>query len=299
MVLWVNKKELEHFLPLIPPDLRGRVKNGQWFCLGAVSEPENVASGVMLFSSQDIINSAGEIIVLMQLHWIYVAEKFRKQGIGKELIKAFTDVCDDNPAEGIICQLPIDSEYDDAEAFLSSCGFSFKETGTNEMIVTKDDIEKAAKFNTSDDHVKNSNIKSVMELSDAEFTKALNRIKNEEKNIYSDSLSYEKEDYASDVSVVYISEGEVSSIVLFTPINDENLQLLALYSADKNGAGELLKLLDYAAEYFFRNYPSNSKVYITFCNEKSKKLADYVFPEKKTITLRAGLYKSKEKGGMN
>lgn len=50
------------FLPLVPEDMKEEVKNGEWFCLGALAETEEAASeesdvktaaGVLLFSSED------------------------------------------------------------------------------------------------------------------------------------------------------------------------------------------------------------------------------------------------------
>ncbi|MBQ9505180.1 MAG: hypothetical protein IJU93_09250 [Lachnospiraceae bacterium] len=65
MVIWVKENEMEAFLPLIPEEMSGRVKSGEWFCLGALAEDkeaaeasgdERLAVGVLLFSSEEEIS---------------------------------------------------------------------------------------------------------------------------------------------------------------------------------------------------------------------------------------------------
>ena len=289
MVIWVNKKEQEFFLPLIPEGIHDRIKDGKWFCLGALSDKDNTASGVLLFSTEEAVNSAGEQLILMQLHWLYVAEKKRGNGLGRSLVNALIDIYKENPAGGIICHIPDEDIYDGAEAFLSKCGFDFKLTGSNEMIISKKDIEESGRFNKSVESHKANGIYSIMELPEEIFRESLHKIKNEGSNIYFDALPERREAYAGDVSSVYIHGGEIMSMILFTGIGAFDLQLVALYGNEKKGSEGMLKLLSHSSEVFFRNYPDESRIYITFCNDKSRELAKYVFPDKNTIMIRAGM----------
>ena len=47
-------------------------------------------------------------------------------------------------ADGVICDIPFDSEYDLAEAVLASWGFQFEVIDSNEMTVSKDDCRRQA-----------------------------------------------------------------------------------------------------------------------------------------------------------
>ena len=39
MIIWVNDKEMENYLPLIPERMHRSVLSGDWFCLGALADP--------------------------------------------------------------------------------------------------------------------------------------------------------------------------------------------------------------------------------------------------------------------
>ena len=131
MVIWVKEKELEKFMPLIPEEQHEYLKNEDWFCLGALSgngsggddEDELIPSGVIVFSNEEGISFGKEPASVIEIKWLYVAERFRLKGVANELMQAFSGVTEDSPAEGVICDIPFDSEYDLAEAFFVSWGY--------------------------------------------------------------------------------------------------------------------------------------------------------------------------------
>ena len=57
-------------------------------------------------------------------------------------MQSLSDILEDNPAEGIICDIPFGSEYDLAEDFFNSWGFDFEGTELREMVITKDDCRR-------------------------------------------------------------------------------------------------------------------------------------------------------------
>ena len=112
MIISIKEKEREYFLPLVPEDMREAFRSGEWMGLGALSEPSEEggdagedsaaeACGIMLFSPEDGISIGGERSTMIILHWIYVADKYRQQGMADDLMNALADILEDNPADGI------------------------------------------------------------------------------------------------------------------------------------------------------------------------------------------------------
>ena len=303
MVIRVTEKEIEHFLPFIPMNMHNEVKKGMWLCLGAVSE-SGEAVGVILFSSHygmySYIEGSDEKgkkkNSSILIHWIFVAEGFRGKGIGDELMQAFSKVIEGNPAKTVVCVVPINSDYDIVEEFFISWGFRFEITYSNELVLRKEDfLDTIPDKDDADKKIKAAanrkikNFSSVTELSDDVFAKTVKKIKVKEKDYY-DDLSENKDDYAGDLSSVILKDGEVSSIILFRRIFGNNLEILTLYGFNSDGANELLNLLRFSGGNYLINYPEDSKIFITLRNERGRKLAKYMFPDKKTIPIRKGVH---------
>ena len=306
MVIWVKENEMEAFLPLIPGEMRQKVKSGEWFCLGALADPketsgetedEKVAAGVLLFSSEEGISYGEELHVMIELHWLYVIEDRRMEGLANELMQALSDILEDNPAEGIICDIPLGSEYDLAKDFFESWGFSFEVTELQEMTITKEDCRREVSPQNKEEALKLASgparpveLISVSELSEESFKEAIHAMKEEERSGYYDRLSENRDDYAGDMSYAVIHENAVSSIILFERLQSGDLHLVMLESLSQRGAKELLELLRYCAGYYYLNYPEGAKVKFSLGIERSRNLAVHLFPDKAPVQVRRGYF---------
>jgi len=302
MVIWVKEEEMKQFLPLVPKNMQDAVIMGEYFCLGALSEDEEgsnekTAAGVLLLSEVDGVLFDGEITTMIVIHWLYVAEDFRLKGLANDLMAALSDVLEDSPASGIICDVPFDSEYDLAEAFFSSWGFQFRVTDSYEMIISKDDCREqinAANKEESLSLASSSRIPegmvSVQEIDRDVFTEAVSRAKKLEKSGYYKEISEDKDHYAGDMSYAYLHDGKISSLVLFERLSYDHLHMVMLATLDPKGEKELLTLLHYTAGYFYLNYPEHSTVWLTLGTERSRKLATHIFPGKDPVMVRRGYY---------
>jgi len=306
MVIWVKDKELDAFLPIIPEDMRGRVKSGEWFCLGGLAEPkeapsqspdERVAAGVLLFSSEEGISYGEDRVPMIELHWLYVTEGYRQEGIANELMQELSDILEDNPAEGIICDVPLGSEYDLIEDFFSSWGFSFEVTELNEMTITKEDCRREISPENREEALKlasgparNIDLVSVSELSEEQFKKSIRAMKEEERSGYYDRLPEDRDAYAGDMSYAVVHNGEVSSMALFERLENGNLHMVMLGTLSKRGAKELLTLLRFCAGYYHLNYPEEATVRFSLGIERSRNLAVHLFPDKEPERVRRGYF---------
>ncbi len=300
MVIWVKEENLRQFLPLIPEEFQDEVISGEFLCLGALSgdeRDEKTAAGVLLFSVENGLLYEEEQTVMIVLHWIYVADEYRQTGLANEMMDTLSDVLDDSLAEGIICDIPVDSEYDLAEAFFTSWGFEFRVVDSYEMIISKEDFRK--KISTMDgeevkkaaeDFDKPKGLVGIYDIEEEVFRKALQAMKEAEKNGYYDRVSENLDDYAGDMSFAIMHEGEISSMVLFSRGYNEDLYMVLLSSLSTKGAKELLGLLYYASGYYYMNYPEDVKVHLSLGIEKSRNLATHLFPGKDPVMVRRGYF---------
>ncbi len=308
MIISITEKERDYFLPLVPEDMRDAFRSGEWMGLGALSEPlENdgdagedgavEACGIMLFSPEDGISIGGERSTMIILHWIYVADKYRQQGMADDLMNALADILEDNPADGIICDIPLGSEYDLAEDFFSSWGFSFDVTELQEMVIDKDDCRKEISPQNKEEALRLAsgpdrpiNLIPISELSKEDFIKTVRAIKEKETSGYYEMISEDRDDYAEDISCAFVHENEVSSMVLFERFPDDDLHMVMLGTLSKRGNKELLELLRYTAGYYYLNYPESAKIKFSIGTERNRTLAVHLFPDKDPILVRRGFY---------
>lgn len=307
MIISITEKEIDYFLPLVPDDMRNAFKSGEWMGLGSLSESsekgedtgENVADacGIILFSPEEGISAGGERSTMIVLHWIYVAEKHRQKGMADDLMDALSDILEDNPAEGIICDIPLGSEYDLAEDFFASWGFSFEVTELQQMVIDKDDCRKEISPQNKEEALKMASgpdrpvhLIPVSDLSKEDFKKAVRAVKEAERSGYYDRISEDRDDYAQDMSYVFIHDNQVSSMVLFERLPDDDLHMVMLGTLSDRGNKELLVLLRYTAGYYYLNYPEEAKVKFSLGTERNRTLAIHLFPDKDPILVRRGFY---------
>ena len=306
MVIWVKENEMEAFIPLIPEEMRDRVKSGEWFCLGALAEDgqaaetsgdERLAVGVLLFSSEEGISYGDERSSMIELHWLYVAEKYRMEGIANELMQELSDILEDNPAEGIICDIPLGSEYDLAEDFFESWGFNFEVTELQEMTITKEDCRREISPQNKEEALRMASGPSrpidlipVSELSKDEFKRVVRQMKQEEASGYYDWISEDRDHYAGDMSYAVVHGDKVSSMALYERLPNDDLHLVMLGTLSQRGAKELLELLRYTAGYYYLNYPEEAKVRFSLGIERSRNLAVHLFPDKEPVQVRRGYF---------
>ncbi len=299
MVKNVDDTLIEAFAPLIPGEQVMKLERGECFCLGAFHEEGDalLPVGVLLFSVEEGVVNGTEKENLIVLQWFYVAEEHRQEGFANELMDALSDVLDDSPAAGIICDVPMDSEYDLAEAFLASWGFQFEVVKTREMIITKEDCRRQARSKNIEvdtsvvtEVEKPKGLVSILELPEETFKKAVRMAKENEKTGSLDTISENREDYAGDVSCVIMRGDDISSMVLSERVADRDLHLVLLSAFIADRPKELLALLRYVASYYYLNYPEEAEVRLTLETERGSNLAKHLFPDMDTIQVRRGFF---------
>lgn len=302
MIIWVKENETENFLPLIPEDMQSHVKSGEWFCLGALADPvdsdtsanEKTAAGVLLFSSEEGLSNGEDPAIMIQLHWIYVNPDYRQKGIGNALMDALSDVLKDNPADGILCDVPFSSEYDLAEAFLTDWGFEFDVIERPEVTLTKED---GREYNQKKGDGKHTNLLSrdngVWPLKDVPpeaFRKALHAIVAMTPTPYYEDISDDPKIYDGELSCAVMKNDTVSSLLLFEKLSDMDYQLVIMSSLSEKPAIELKDLITYSAAVYYLKLPEDAGIHVRLAIERSMSLFSYFFPDKELALLRRGYF---------
>ena len=306
MVIWVKGETRKQFWPFIPSDMRSSVLDGDYFCLGALASDtgdddtankEMTAAGVLLFSVENGSLVDGEPSTMIKLQWIYVAKEYRRRGLANELMEALSDVLNDNPADGILCDIPYGDEYDFAEAFFTSWGFEFRVVDTNEMMITKEDCKRQSKgqskedaFNIEQDLKRPPFIIPVSQISKEIFSAAMKAAKAADKTGYYNNLSDNPGDYATDVSNVIMQGNEFTSMVLCEELEDGNLHMVISCDHSAKGEKDLIKLLYYSSLFYMRDYPDDTQVKISMGDRRCRSIASFFFPEVDPILVRRGFF---------
>ena len=299
MIKNVDRTVLKSFAPLIPAEYIEDIESGEMFCLGALTEEGdlNLPVGTLLFSVEDGLTDGTDPATMIVLHWLYVAEEHREKGFANDLMEALSDVLEDSPAEGILCDLPLDSEYDLAEAFFVSWGFQFEVVDTQEMIISKDDCRRQATSKYTEEELrlltnieKPEEMLSVWDVPQESFQKAVRTAKEMENDGFYDLISEDREDYAGDMSYAIMRGNEVSALILVERHTDNDLYMILLTGFGTDAAKELLKLLRYAAAYYYMNYPEETEVHVRLGTKRSVNLVTRLFPDEDPVQVRRGIF---------
>lgn len=301
MIIWVKEKELDGFLPLIPADMQEAVRSGEWFCLGVLKdvpgEESKLCAGVLIFSAEDGLSYGQEILTMIRIQWIFVTESLRGQGLGNELMEALSDILKDNPAEGILVDVPFGPEYDLAEDFFSGWGFDFEVIQSPEIVISKADavlrhgsLEKAKEIVLSRLKGIRDDIRPLKQVPVEAFRRALNEMVRRSDTLYHVNISDDPMDYDREMSCAVMKEEKVSSLVLYDRNGEKELRMILMASLSPNAATELGNLLAYVAALYYVRESDDTVVKIVMESPKTVELFNHVFASSEPDLIRRGYF---------
>ncbi len=302
MIIWVKEKELDGFLPLIPADMQEPVRNGDYFCLGALpdgpeDEKEKLCAGVLIFSAEDGLSFGQEILTMIRIQWIFVTESLRGQGLGNQLIEALADILQDNPAEGILVDVPFGPEYDLAEDFFSGWGFDFEVIAGREIVISKEDAVLRHGSMTKAKEVVRDRLKDVHDdirqlkaIPESEFRRALNVMVSRSDTLYHINISDDPKDYDQEMSSAVMKEGKISSMVLYDRPMEKELRQVLISSLSDNAGSELANLLSYCAALYYCREADDVVVKIEMDSPKMMEFFEHVFAYSEPNLIRRGYF---------
>ncbi len=116
----IDVENMDYFLPAVEKE--ALLKSDIF--LGAVEESSDTAAGVLAATATPD--------KMLSINYIYVEERFRRQGAGSAMIALLKDIASEAEAEAVSCDClrSLKDEESDIEKLLVSCGFTEAESVT-------------------------------------------------------------------------------------------------------------------------------------------------------------------------
>lgn len=293
MVIKLDEKTLDSFLPLIPEEIQDYIGEDDVYCLGSVVD--DTAVGVLVFALGDGVHRSGDPKVMIMIYWIYTAEDYRRQGVAGELMDALSDVTGDSTDSVIVCNIPMNEEFEGGEDYFRSRGFEFEMNDIPLMEITKDDcrqqikeVDKEKALNLAGSQEKPAGLVSLDEISRIRFRRTIKKMLEDEVFTYYYNLSDDRDVYDKDTSYAIMKGDEISSVVLFRKAKRDLLHMVMLNAMSNAEPKEMLELLHYSAGKYFLEKPEDTDVGLILWKEKSRKLAEHIFPHKDVFMIKRG-----------
>lgn len=298
MVIKVDDNILDSFLPLIPEEIQDYTEESEVYCLGCVRD--DTAVGILMFALSDGVNSSGDPEVIVMLYWICTAEDYRGQGVAEELLKALLDIVRHSPDSVIICNIPLGLGFDQAQDFFASHGFEFDANEIPVMEITKEDcrkqiheVDKDKALDLANGMDKPEGLVSLDMISKVKFRKTVKKMLEDEEFTYYYNLTDDREAYDMEISSAFMKNDEVTSLALFRKTSGDELHMVMLDALSNADPREMLDLLHYSAGKYYLEKPDDMRVRLTLWKEKSRKLAEHIFPHKDEFRVKRGYCRQK------
>ncbi len=276
-----NRAAFERFMP---DNLSVRLNREGWFGLGGIhtADGENRAAGALVFNIEEGSNG-DENLTAAQVQWLYVAEKFRRQGIAEALLRELFRVLEQASIAHILCDIPMDAEYNELCAYLESWGFTVSLTDVYEAELT------AADF-ASHPAVKNGGTADgavpLSKVPDTLFRQYLNKMKR--LPYVPDSLSEETGDYDETVSCVCRNNGAIEGALLVQR-QAEDLEVVHFRTINYDSPA-MLRMFRYAVRAAVSKYSMETRVHIVIRSPAAAETLDKLFPGLSPRLVRRAYY---------
>jgi GNAT superfamily N-acetyltransferase len=240
-----------------------------------------VPAGTIVFSL-DMTDAPEEMPAVMELHWLYVDEEYRKKGVATRLMEIFAEIINSSEVGSIICDVPLNSDYDELTAFLEGWGFEFYLTEKNEQILTWEDIRQHPVLGQP---VKSQNVFSLNTFSNEQISKCLRilQLKN-----WEDFLIAETD---LQLSCICIKDNVPKGILLIRRNPEYMLEPLLIETAGKSETSlpVAVELLSHAILEVPPQFKRDSFIYVLIRRLEGAQLWDSLFPDRPPALIRRGI----------
>ncbi|MCR5748361.1 MAG: GNAT family N-acetyltransferase [Lachnospiraceae bacterium] len=252
------------------------------FGVTIMEDDEPVPAGALIFSI-DMTNTDEDIASLIELNWIYVDEKYRNMGVGTRLINVFSNIISNAEMNCVVCDVPLDSEYDYLVEYLENWGFFFQLIEKNEYYITWDDISDYPLFKEPE---KPTHVISMNSLSDDEYRRTLKFLG------ASKWLELSRDEPDPDLSCVCMHNDKPMGIFLIRR-NPETFIEPLLIKGTKNSkvsSPEIRELISYAIKKLPVSFKKVSLIHVMIRSQFGAELWDYLFPDIYPTLTRRGVH---------
>lgn len=259
-----------------PFDLPGR------FRIGAVKEDENGlhAAGVLVF---DLLERQDEVGIEAVLQWLYVAKDSRRLGAADSMMSQLLESLADAGVERLVCDLPMEDDYDFLCAYLEAWEMKFTLLDRYECAIPLEELLKNPFF-------QNRPGRQVIPLSNCFQSSLLRKIEQfQELPDVPSSLNAYLPECDSQVSCAYIENGDIKGLTLLRALDATNLELLLFRPLGKS-AKYMQDMLLFAALQAKEKYPPKTLIHMDCHTESAASLIAYFFPDLQPRLVRRGTF---------
>ena len=283
IITTINMVNSSVFERLMPEELYSVLSMPGYFALGAIweEEGEKYAAGTLVFEITEGFNGEENVIGAV-LHWIYVAEQFRKKGIADALVKEVLNVLDVSGIELLRCDLPMGSEYDFLCFYLEQWGFEFRHMEKYECEVTLEEVKQNPFWQRKNE----KRVEPLSEFSDNEVIKGIRQFR--DMPYMPVDLEEALELCDKDISCGIWEDGSIKGLLLMQKKSKEKLELL--FARSLNGEPQqMIDLFLFAEQQLEKKYTPETKIHIKCHMESSARLIAYFLPEAQPLLVRRGV----------
>lgn len=284
IITTINEVNSSVFERLMPEGFFSMLAMPGYFALGAIYEDngEKYAAGTLVFEVTEGFNGEEDFIGA-QLHWIYVAEQFRKKGIGDALMKEILRVLTASEIELFRCDLPMGAEYDFLCFYLEQWGFQFRLMDKYECDVTLEELAQNPFW-------KKKNKNRVEPLSEFSDNTVIQVIQQFEDTPY---MPLDLEEALAlcdkDVSCAVWEDGSIKGLLLLQKRGKESLDLLFARSLNQKPE-HIIDLFLFAKQQLEKKYTKDTMIHLKCYTEAAAQLIAYLLPKAKPFLVRRGVF---------
>ena len=245
-----------------------------------------IPAGTLVFSADDP-GDIQDMPFAINLHWLYVDERFRRIGAGTRLMEIFAEIVNDSKADCLICDTPLDPAYDVLIRMLEDWGFVFGLTEKNEYILTWDDIADHELLKHPGDL---KNVRSLMDIPEEMLSNVLHDLHLEEY----EGFIWQETDLT--LSCIYMHDEAPEGILLVRRNPEYMIEPVLIRTGDdtQNAAKVQRQLLGYAIKNLDKKTRKDIFFYIQLRSLTGAKLWDDLFPDIGPSTVRRGVFMLEE-----
>ena len=285
LVSKVTKNNAQAFRSLMPAEHYDDVVEGRKKALGAIRHKgkKKVVAGVVVFSIDRIPEAKGFDV---RLEWIYVADVFKKNGVGNMLMAELAGYAIQAEGSIITLNMNVKELSDDAdkerfavlENFLDSWKFAFSlRTGDN-FYLQVSDIKDGEYMNGPMDGVKSlEELGTGGEMMLKRFFKILNH--DYDAELTATSYGF----FDPRVSCVIVDNKTIKSVLLFHREGKGVYRYETVRSSADHNPGELIKLIRYACKASIKCDGEKSVLYGRFESDEGFATVQKLFPKARTM----------------
>ena len=276
------ESDLKYFDRWMIPETELKCRRPGTQCIGAVKDvyvkdgvdADLMTLGILIYSVRTWPEDEKRAV----LEWIYVAEPYRRRGVGRMLVREFMNCARDNGISIVMADLMPDESYRELAGFLAGLGFSFAVGSKARLCMSASDVSIAL---TRGKATYPSGCKAVCEavLTDAE--KMIRKLWRKTAGKDTDRVNASYPDrYDRKLSCILANGSDLKVMILIEKIQDKEYSIEYAGPCDDEHFTELAGMLLYVSDGIMDIGGHDSTVICECTDPETAEFLAELFPER-------------------